>query len=75
MDSSLLNLLLSGVSSVMFAAESRPGPAPAEQERQLEPLIHMHRAATGGTRLLPVAAPLTASEVPAPRVCAAPAER
>jgi len=75
MDGSLLNLLLSGVASVMFAAESRPGPAPAEPEPQLEPLIHMHRAEAGGTRLLPVAAPPTASEVPAPRVCAAPADR
>jgi hypothetical protein len=75
MDGSLLNLLLSGAASVVFAADSRPGQAPADPQHRLEPLIQMHRAAASGTALLPVAAPRATPDRPAPRLCTAPAER
>ncbi len=79
MDGSILNLLLSGFASVMLAADARPGPAPVEPgpqpSAQLERLIDMHRAAARGAGLLPVTAPLTAADVPAPSTHSACAER
>jgi hypothetical protein len=75
MDSSILNLLLSGVASVILAADARPGPAPVKPDPQLERLIDMHRGAARGAGLLPVTAPLTAADVPAPATHSACAER